>query len=106
MVADEHQVAGLKERIEAAGGIGDDEGLDSQARHHPHRKGHLAQGIAFVGMEAALAEHDLFAGHAAPTEAAGVAGAGGRREMRQLPIGEAAPALQPAGPERPARSPG
>ena len=28
-----------------------------------------------------------------------MAGAGGRREMGQLPIGEAAPALQPVGPE-------
>ncbi len=50
----------LKEGVEAAGGIGEDQGFDAQGRHQPHRKGHLGQGIAFVGMDPAMAHRTGF----------------------------------------------
>ena len=96
MVANEHQVPGPEVGIEAPRGIGEDQGLHPQGGHHPHREGHLAQGVAFVGVEPALAEQDPVAGQAPPAEAPLVAGAGGRGKMGQLLIREAVPA-RPAG---------
>ena len=51
VVLDDDQVALLVERIQPAGGVGDDQEPAAQLLHHPDRKGHLPGRVALVEVE-------------------------------------------------------
>ena len=48
VVAQEHQVAGSERLVQAAGGVGDDQDLGTEAAHDAHGKRHVAQAVALV----------------------------------------------------------
>jgi len=60
MVGDNHQVADLKLRVHAAGGIANEEGLDTQLVHHAHGEGYLLHRVALVVMETSLHGKDVY----------------------------------------------
>ena len=58
VVADEDERALLIIEIDAAGGIGEDDGADAHASEDAHGEDNLLRRIAFVEMDAALHDGD------------------------------------------------
>ena len=74
---------------DAAGGVGDDEGLATEEAEDASGEGDLVHGVALVGVDAAL--HDGYgdASYVAQDEVAGVTDDGGLGEVRDIGIGDA-----------------
>ena len=58
VVLDDDQVALVVQRVQPAGGVGDDQGRAAQLLHHPDREGDLGGGVALVEVEPAFHRHD------------------------------------------------
>jgi hypothetical protein len=87
VVGDEHDVSRTKGRVQAAGGVGDDQDLDAQHLHHAHREGNLGHRIALVVMSAPLHHRHTLPFQPAHDEPAHVPFHGRGREMGDLAIG-------------------
>ena len=74
--------------VDAAGGVGDDEGFAAEEAEDAGGEGDLGEGVALVGVDAAL--HDGYgdSGDVAEDEFAGVAFDGGLREVGDVGVGD------------------
>ncbi len=72
MVADDHDLTRAVGRIHAARGIGDDQHLDSQEGHDPHRESDLPHTVPFIVMGSALHDYDRLPFKRAQDQSAGV----------------------------------
>lgn len=97
MVGNEHEIPALKQGIQAAGGVGDEQVLHPQGRQEPHRHGHLGQGVALIGVNPPLEDQDGPVGQRAPAQPPLMGGAGGPGKVGQVLIGKGPPADQFAG---------
>ena len=88
VIGDEDEGAGREIRIDAAGGIGDDERAAAEEGEDAGREGDVGKGVALVGVDAALHDGDGCAGDGANHELAGVADDGGGREVRDVGVGD------------------
>jgi len=88
VVGDGYERALLQGGADAAGGVGDDEGLRAEEAEDAGGEGDLGDGIALVGVDAAL--HDGYgdAGDVAYDEMAGVADDGGLGEVGDVGVGD------------------
>jgi len=75
--------------VDAAGGVGDDEGFAADEAEDAGREGDLGEGVALVGVDAALHDGYRDAGDDPEDEVAGVAFDGGAGEVRDLGVGDA-----------------
>ena len=89
LVADEHQVAGAVGRVDPAGRVGDDQRVDAQLVHHPHRQSDLLERRPLVGVDPPLHDEHVMARQPADHQLPGVAGHRGRREVRHIGEGQA-----------------
>ena len=88
MVLNEHQVTHLEAGVDAAGGIGHDQGRHTQLLHHPHGENDVGQCVTLIEMEAALHADDGLAAKAARHELALVARGGGADKVGNLAVGD------------------
>ncbi len=88
MIGDEHDIAGIKFGIEAAGGVGDDEGSSAQGLEYADGKSHKRHGVSLVVVHAPLHNHHVHALQAADQQAAGMAGHGGDGKARYFLVGK------------------
>ncbi len=88
MVSNEHQVPRLPARMDAAGGVGDDEGVAPQQPEHPDRVGDLLIGVALIVVHAALHHRHPLALQSAEDQPALVPRGGGGFEIRDLAVGD------------------
>ena len=95
VVGEQDQLALLEIQPDAAGGVGDHQGGDSQAPQDAYRKGDFFRGISLVGVDAALHDRDRRAGDGADDQAAAVAFHGGLREMGDGRVGNGDRLLDP-----------
>ncbi|MPM16540.1 hypothetical protein SDC9_62921 [bioreactor metagenome] len=86
LVGDEHEVTGLEIQIDAAGGVGDNQGIRPKKAEHPYGVGHLFIRIALVMVHSALHDGYRFAGKGAERQPPLVAGRGGGFKMRNLAV--------------------
>ena len=89
MVGDGDEVALLVVGVDAAGGVGDDESLAAEEAEDAGGEGDLGEGVALVGVDAALHDGDGNSGDGAEDEVAGVALDGGAGEVGDLGVGDA-----------------
>jgi len=73
---------------DAAGGVGDDEGFAAEKAEDAGGEGDLGEGVALVGVDAALHDGDGDVGDVAEDEFAGVALNGGLGEVRDVGVGD------------------
>ena len=97
VVGDQHEIADTEAAVDAAAGVGDQQGRNAQQPRHPHRIGRLLGGIALIAMEPALHGQYLRAAKPAADKAAPVVGRGGDGKMRQLAVGHGDGVLQLVG---------
>ena len=97
MVGDGDEGALLVAGVDAAGGVGDDEGLAADEAEDAGGEGDLGEGVALVGVDAALHDGDGDAGDSAEDEVAGVAFDGGAGEVGNLGVGDAGGAADVVG---------
>jgi hypothetical protein len=88
VVPDEHYVADVVGRVDGAGGVGHDQGGDSQELHHSDGERALPQGVALVEVKAALHDHHGGGPDAAEEKAAVVAGDGAHGEVGDVLVVE------------------
>ena len=74
--------------VDAAGGVGDDEGFAAEESEDAGREGDFGERIALVGVDAALHDGDGDSGDGAEDELAGVAFDGGLREVGDVGVGD------------------
>ena len=86
VVCNKHQIARLPVQVDAAGGVGDDQGIAAQQAEHPHRVGHLLIGVALVVVHTALHNSHLLPLQGAEHQLTLVAGGGGHLEMGDILI--------------------
>ena len=89
VVGDGDERALLVAGVDAAGGVGDDEGFAAEEAEDAGGEGDLGEGVALVGVDAALHDGDGDAGDGAEDEVAGVAFDGGAGEVGDLGVGDA-----------------
>ena len=75
--------------VDAAGGVGDDEGFAADEAEDAGGEGDLGEGVALVGVDAALHDGDRDSGDGAENEVAGVAFYGRAGEVGDLGVGDA-----------------
>ena len=88
VVGDEHDVAGLEGGVQAASGVGHDEGLHTQGAHDADWKGHLLHGVALVEVGPPPLDRNLFALQPPNDQIAGMPLHGGDREVGNLGVGD------------------
>ena len=88
MVGDEDEGAGGVCGVDAAGGVGDEEGAAAEKGEDAGGKAELSGGVALVGVHAALHDGDGCAGDGAEDEATGVADDGGLGEVGDCGVGD------------------
>ena len=76
VVADADQGSGSPDGVDAAGGVGDDEGLAAEQAEDAGGKGDFGEGATFVEVRAALQDGDWLSGDGTEKEMSGVAGDG------------------------------
>ena len=81
MIGDQHDVAGLEIRIDAAGRICNNQRLDSQSLHHADRQSDLRHRVTLVEVHATLHDHDAFRVQLSKEQSAAVTYNGGCREV-------------------------
>ena len=87
VVVNHHQGALCEEGIDAAGGVGENQGLDAQHAHGADREGDDPGVVPLIGVGAARQRRDGTALDPADDETAFVAGNPGGGPVRQLPVG-------------------
>ena len=88
MVVDGDQLPYGERGPDASGGVGDDERGTAKEAEDARGEDDVGDGVALVGVDAALHDGDRDAADAAQDELAGVADDGGLREVRDLGIGD------------------
>ena len=86
VIPEDHDVPGAVGRVDASGGVGEDDGLDAQQLQHPDGDDQLLEGIALVGVEAAGHAGHPFPGHGAEEQLPGVGGHGGEQEVGDIGV--------------------
>jgi hypothetical protein len=81
VVRDEHEVAGLKGGVQSAGGIGHDQGADTQRLHDPDRENDLPGVVSFVQVKSSLENHGGMALKTPQEQSTPVAGNRRNRKM-------------------------
>ena len=90
VVFDDHDVAGFVAGVEGSRFAGDDETLDAETTQHAHRKRALHEGVALVGVEAALKTNHRPTVHFAEDEPAHMTLNRRLREIRDVAVPQAA----------------
>ena len=88
VIGEKDELADAVTVLNAAGGVGEDDGADAEGAEHAHGEGDLGGGVALVGMDAALHDEDGFAAQRAGDDAAGVAFDGGLGEVGDVGVGD------------------
>jgi len=83
--------------VDPAGCVGDDESFAADEAEDAGREGDLGEGVALVGVDAALHDGDGDSGDGAEDEVAGVAFDGGAREVGNLGVGDSGGAADVVG---------
>ena len=89
MVGDGDEGALPEVGVDAAGGVGDDEGVAAEEAEDASGEGDLGERVALVGVDAALHDGDGDAVDGAEDEFAGVAFDGGEGEVGDFGVGDA-----------------
>ena len=97
VIADEDQRALAVLRVDAAGGVGQQQRPHSQASKNANRERRLLRRVAFVLMHTALHDRDRHLAEFANDQPAGVADGGRAREKRNLLVNDRDRGLQVAG---------
>lgn len=84
VVADDHDVAHLIVGIGATAGVREKQMADAQKLEHPHRKGYLLHGIAFVKVESSFEDYHRHFVDGPEDEGSLVPFDGGNREVRDF----------------------
>ncbi len=84
MVIQQYQVALFQAGVQAAGGVAQQQVLDTQGLQHPHRKSDLLHAVAFIIMEAPLQNNHFMRPQPARNQFTFVGFYGGMREMRNI----------------------
>lgn len=84
MVGDDHHVADMELRVHTAGGVADEERLDTQLIHHPLGEGNLLHRVALIEMETAVHGNDVHATELSEDELAGMSLHGRHREVGNI----------------------
>src|SRR5580704_4282985 len=88
VIADDDEASLGEFFLDAAGGVGEDDGFDAEAGKNANGKGDVLRRVAFVEMDAALHASDFDAVDLADDELAGVADSGGAGEVRDFCVGD------------------
>ena len=86
MVPDDHHVSGAVVRVDAPGGVGEDEGPDAQQLQHPDVNDQLLKGVALIGVKAAGHADNPPARHGAEDQLPGVGGHGGEQKVGDVGV--------------------
>ena len=86
VVADDHDVAHVIVGIGATAGVGKKQMADTQKLEHPHRKGYLLHGIAFVKVESSFEDYHRHFVDGPEDEGSLVSFDGGNGEVRDFLI--------------------
>ena len=73
VVADAHEIAGPKARIQASGGVGQNQVFDAELLHHADRESDRARRVALVEVKPALHDHHRSSGDRAEKQPTRVA---------------------------------
>jgi hypothetical protein len=95
MVGYEHDVAGHELRVYRTRSIGHDERLSAKRMHDLHGKDDLRRGVAFLSVQAALHTYHLLTGEFTKDEPPHMAGRARLLEMRNIPIVNGEPRIDP-----------
>ena len=86
VVGNEHQVPRLPAGVDAAGGVGDHQGLAPQQAEHPHRVGDLLIGVPLVVVHPTLHHGHRLSLQEAEHQPPLVSGGGGGLEVGDVPV--------------------
>ncbi len=87
MIIDDHDVPDAERGVDAAGGVGEEEGPDAKLLHHPDGEGYLLGAVTLVIMEAALHGYHFFSSEITEDQFPGMTLHRGDREFGYLSIG-------------------